>query len=187
MKAALVPRLYAALGVKDPFARLMTEVCPGVYVFDAFTKDFCRKLLAQVERHEPEAPNSMNKYGLVLRDAGYGRLCEHLLESVVKPLTRRFYPGVGELRKYHGFIVSYDPEKQGSLDLHEDSSSVTLNVCLGRKFTGGKLLFYDDGGEEVACIGHKVGQAVLHLGERQHEAKPIRSGTRTNLILWCSE
>jgi predicted 2-oxoglutarate/Fe(II)-dependent dioxygenase YbiX len=91
------------------------------------------------------------------------------------------------LRKYHGFVVNYDPKKQGSLDLHEDSSAVTLNACLGRGFTGGKLVFRDDGGKILARVEHKVGQAVLHLGEQQHEAQNIRSGQRSNLILWCSE
>jgi len=185
-EVALVPTLRKALDVADPFAYFV-EPCPGVYVFDAFTPRFCRDLLKGLSRYESMAPNSMNKYGLVLKAVGGTWLCDYLLNRLVTPLTERFYPGVGRLRKTHGFVVNYDPKKQGSLDLHEDSSAVTLNVCLGRVFTGGKLRFYDDGGEVAGSVTHKVGQAVLHLGEQQHEAAPIRSGTRSNLILWCSE
>ena len=31
---------------------------------------------------------------------------------------------------------------------------------------------------------HKVGRAVLHLGNRRHGADDIKSGTRCNLIIW---
>lgn len=185
-EVALVPTLRKALDVVDPFA-YFEEPCPGVYVFDAFTPRFCRDLLKGLSRYESMAPNSMNKYGLVLKAVGCTWLCDYLLNRIVNPLTKRFYPEVGRLRKTHGFVVNYDPKKQGSLDLHEDSSAVTLNVCLGREFTGGKLLFWDEVGKLRARVEHKVGQAVLHRGGQLHEAQRIRSGTRSNLILWCSQ
>lgn len=181
----LEARFLRALHAKDPLARLVEEPCPGVFTFNAFTGGFCRELLAEVDKHESYAPNSMNKYGLVLKEAGMGRLCERLLQTVVNPLVRRYYPRIGHLGSYHGFIVNYDPKKQGSLDLHEDSSTVTLNVCLGRTFTGGKLLFRNPAGKILARIEHEVGQAVLHLGSQEHQAQTIRSGQRSNLILWC--
>lgn len=182
---ALPYALNAALLARDPLAALVTSPCAGVYVFDAFTPQFCAKLLVQFDRHERDAPNTMNKYGLVLRDAGYGALCEHLLREVAAPLACRFYPHVGLLKSYHGFTVDYDTKKQGSLDLHVDDAFVTLNVCLGRKFTGGKLVFRDADGKITARLDHVVGRAVLHLGDHQHEAQKIRTGTRSNLILWC--
>jgi predicted 2-oxoglutarate/Fe(II)-dependent dioxygenase YbiX len=127
----------------------------------------------------------MNKYGQVLKDIDMGYLCDDLLNTVVNPLVRRFYPSIGKLKDTHGFIVNYDPKKQGSLDLHYDDALVTLNICLGRKFTGGKLVFHDDDGTTMATVEHKIGQAVLHLGEHQHQALKITSGQRSNIILWC--
>lgn len=186
--ANLPPRLGAALSTKDLLAPLIQEPAEGVFTFDLFSRAYCRELLEEVEQHEQhEPPNSMNKYGLVLDDIGMGDVCKKLLSQVVNPLVRRVYPRIGPLKTYHGFTVNYDPKKQGNLDLHRDDSLVTLNVCLGREFTGGKLVFrYDDGGIAVK-LDHVVGRAVLHLGEQLHEAQKIRTGTRSNLILWCRQ
>jgi hypothetical protein len=178
------PKFCQAIYTPDPLAALIEEPCPGVFVFDAFTKEFCNLLLTETDKHKSVAPNSMNKYGVVLEDIGLGNVCEFLLKRLVNPLARRFYPHGGRLTQYHGFIVNYEPGKQKSLDLHYDDSDVTLNVCLGRKFTGGKLLFHSE--EGVAKIEHKVGQAVIHLGEHRHQAQNIQTGKRSNLILWCS-
>jgi hypothetical protein len=177
-----------ALDVKDLLVPLIEEPAEGVFTFDLFHHAYCADLLDEVAKHEPkEPPNSMNRYGLVLDEAGMGSICQILLTKVVNPLVRRVYPRLGPLKSYHGFIVSYDPKKQGSLDLHRDDSLVTLNVCLGHTFTGGRLVFrYDDGGIATK-IDHRIGRAVLHLGEQLHEAQKIRTGTRSNLILWCRQ
>lgn len=181
----LTKRVSSALSHKDPWASLIREPCPGVFVFYAFTRSFCRDLLAEVDKHEPESPNSMNKYGLVLKDVGMGDVCEEFLHELVNPLVRRFYPRFGAFKDYHGFIVNYDPKKQGSLDRHSDSSQVTLNICLGREFTGGNLVFRNDKGKPEAEVEHHVGQAILHLGSHIHQAKSLKTGKRSNLILWC--
>jgi len=183
----VTPRLQRALDARDLFVPLIDEPCPGVFVFRALTPSYCEQLLKEIEKHDSVAPNSMNKYGLVLQEVGLGGLCAQILTRLVNPLTRRFYPRIGNMYNYHGFIVHYDPRKQRSLDVHHDESDVTLNVCLGRKFTGGKLLFRDDDGKILAKIDHKVGQAVLHLGTHLHQAQNIRTGTRSNLILWCTK
>ena len=187
MRSRLVfePSFDAAIRAPDPLAPLITEVCPGVFKFKMLDRATCKVILDEVDKHPSEAPNSMNRYGQVLKDIGMGRLCDELLHEVVNPLVRRFYPGIGLLKKTHGFIVNYNPKKQGSLDLHYDESVVTLNVCLGRKFTGGKLVFHEDDGKVMATVEHKVGTAVLHLGEHQHQARALKSGNRSNLILWC--
>lgn len=189
LHAAIAPPLRLplanALEAPDPLAKLIEEPCPGVFTFDAFTKGYCNKLLKELSQHEDVAPNSMNRYGRVLKDIGYGPLCEYLLDKLVNPLTRRFYPSFGTLRHYHGFTVSYS-NKQRSLDVHHDDSDITLNICLGGDFKGGKLVFLDDDGKSVAKLEHVVGRAVLHPGAHYHQAQNIKSGNRTNLIMWCS-
>lgn len=186
LRLDLNPTFDAALHAPDPLAKLITEVCPGVFVFKAMQPQACKRILAEVSKHPSEAPNSMNKYGQVLKDIGMGGLNKDLLNVIVNPLVRRFYPSIGKLRNVHGFIVNYDPAKQGSLDLHYDDAVVTLNICLGKSFKGGALEFVSDEGEELATVHHKIGKAVLHLGEHQHRALPLKSGQRSNLILWCS-
>lgn len=181
----LVPDLRVALSARDPFEALVHQVCPGVYSLKAFSDAFCSRLLDEVEQHDSAPPNTMNKYGVVLKNIGLGPLCQDLLTTVVNPLVQRFYPGTKVLKRYHGFIVNYDPKKQSSLDLHHDDSVMTLNVCLGRSFTGGDLIFRDDDEKRVACVKHKVGKAILHPGSFLHQAQGIKTGKRSNLILWC--
>jgi hypothetical protein len=181
----MLAKLHNALQATDRLARLIESPCAGVYTFDLYGAGYCGVLRREFAQHESEAPNSMNKYGLVLRDAGHGALCEQLLRDVVAPLSRRLFPHVGHLGSYHGFTVSYDKRKQGSLDLHVDDSLVTLNVCLSSVFTGGRLVFRDEAGKIQARLDHRIGRAVLHLGAHQHQAQHIRTGKRTNLILWC--
>ena len=38
---------------------------------------------------------------------------------------------------------------------------------------------------ETFEIRHVTGQAILHRGNHRHGARPILSGDRYNLILWC--
>jgi hypothetical protein len=170
-----------------PFGHLVVRQAPDVYVFDLLTPAFCRRLLAYTDRQDAAPPNTMNRYGAVLREIGLGSFAEVLLRRVVAPLARRFYPGVGPLRGTHGFLVEYSPDTQSSLGAHSDDSAVTLNVCLGRKFEGGDLAFELDDGREVRelKVQHAVGQAVLHRGQQYHRARRVTSGRRTNLILWC--
>ena len=39
------------------------------------------------------------------------------------------------------FVVEYGADKDKKLDWHVDDSDVTLNVCLGKQFEGGDLVF----------------------------------------------
>lgn len=115
---------------------------------------------------------------------------------------------------HHGFIVEYAMNKSGQffelrlhhaalfihfrdrkLNFHVDSSAVTLNLCLGTEFTAGELFFAGvrcmnhtsnspHGTDEEIVLEHKIGTACLHLGNHRHQAYPITSGRRLNLILW---
>lgn len=76
------------------------------------------------------------------------------------------------------------------LDLHHDASEVTLNVCLGRQFSGAGLRFCGRFGSAdhrrmaTTCV-HVPGRALLHLGRQRHGADDITGGERLNLILWA--
>ena len=186
LQDGLTPRFRDALNAPDPLARLIAEIAPGVFTFDVFSKRFCAKLVSMLADCESVVPNSMNKYGIELRQVGMGGLCKALLDDVVNPLTRRFYPSIVRLCDYHGFVVAYAPDKQRKLMLHCDQSDVTLNICLGKKFTGGDLILADNvTGRTSAALGQVVGRGVLHRGSQLHRTAPVTSGERMNLILWC--
>lgn len=56
------------------------------------------------------------------------------------------------------------------MDFHYDSSEVTLNVCLGKTFTGGSLYFRGllkdpSTHNENFEFNHVSGRAILHVGK----------------------
>lgn len=171
--------LHAAVGkVKQPH--------PEILVFDGFDPRWCSKVLAIAEQAPSEPPNSMNKYGKMLSSLGLMSDAKKLLKWFVKPLVRISYPDV-KLTQVSGFIVDYSKDTQKKLTLHYDQSDVTMNICLGRKFTGGDLVFCNKSGKPEVKIKQKVGQVVLHRGTHLHRTEPLKSGKRSNLILWCTE
>lgn len=101
----------------------------------------------------------------------------------------------------HAFTIRYTTSGDKKLDTHVDDADVTLNICLGKQFTGGRLYFqglkdstiskvpqgthsyFKDGKEYF--IDHQIGKGLLHLGKHIHGAQNITSGERINLIVWC--
>jgi hypothetical protein len=92
-------------------------------------------------------------------------------------------------------LTLVDPLSTTILRKSPRNGSITLNVCLGKEFTGGELFF-----RGVRCaehqetpwrpdeefdIVHVPGRAILHRGRHRHGAHPITGGERYNLILWC--
>jgi hypothetical protein len=201
------PALVRAVRAGTPALRaLCREVHPGVFVFDMLRPAFCAGLLDEIAHFERWCadtelpmirPNTMNNYGAVLDSFGFQDFLQGMMLEYVVPLAALFYPEVGgaSLDGHHGFVVEYKPGKDEKLDFHVDASDVTLNVCLGKRFTGGELFF-----RGVRCgahqetpwrpdeefdIAHVPGRAILHRGRHRHGAHPITGGERYNLILWC--
>lgn len=164
------------------------EVAEGVFTFD---------LLHPVERNaiieavkllpNDGAPNSMNKYGKVLSGRDLNGVVSSIVKNRVQPLVSHIWPMRKLSRRAYAMTVEYDVKKQSSLATHYDSSDVTLNVCLGGKFTGGDLLVYNAAGKLTARIKQRPGRAIVHLGKTLHRAAKLTHGTRTNLVLWCKQ
>ncbi|XP_038707456.1 2-oxoglutarate and iron-dependent oxygenase domain-containing protein CP2-like isoform X2 [Tripterygium wilfordii] len=203
-----VPSFLKAIdgNTKDSFRSIMAEPSPGVYTFEMFQPRFCELLLDEVENferwvHETNfrimRPNTMNKYGAVLDDFGLETMLEKLMNDFISPISKIFFPEVGgsTLDSHHGFVVEYGIDRDVELGFHVDDSEVTLNVCLGKQFSGGELFFRgvrcdkhvntDSQSEEVLDYFHVPGHAVLHHGRHRHGARATTSGCRVNLLLWC--
>lgn len=76
---------------------------------------------------------------------------------------------------------------------HSDASLFTLSINLNlpkESFSGSELLFAmseeDRGGtsHEMTSINFEPGMAVLHRGLHRHEAQPLLTGSRHQLIIW---
>ncbi|CAE7462716.1 ICU11 [Symbiodinium natans] len=153
----LSPALRQALADGSPSALRseLTEVCRdaegyAVYRFQIFASDWCDRLLAELDHLEASGiplrrPNGMNRYGAILSHLGFQEgLLQPLMRLVVKPLARELWPewvDPTDCDETYGFVVRYRTGEDVELAEHADTSNVTLNVCLGKDFTGGELYF----------------------------------------------
>ncbi|XP_061953963.1 2-oxoglutarate and iron-dependent oxygenase domain-containing protein CP2-like isoform X1 [Populus nigra] len=203
-----VPSFMKAINdnTEDSLRSIISEPSPGVLTFEMLQPRFCELLVAEVENFEAWVndtkfrimrPNTMNKYGAVLDDFGLETMLDKLMDGFIRPISKVFFPDVGgaTLDSHHGFVVEYGKDWDVDLGFHVDDSEVTLNVCLGKQFSGGELFFrgtrcdkhVNTGSqpEEIFDYSHIPGQAVLHLGRHRHGARATTSGHRINLLLWC--
>ncbi|XP_028621791.1 2-oxoglutarate and iron-dependent oxygenase domain-containing protein 2 isoform X4 [Grammomys surdaster] len=114
-----------------------------------------------------------------------------LRERFLLPLMALLYPdyGGGHLDSHRAFVVKYALGQDLELGCHYDNAELTLNVALGKDFTGGALYF---GGlfqapaplKETLEVDHVVGHGILHRGGQLHGARPLRTGERWNLVVW---
>ncbi|VAH76737.1 unnamed protein product [Triticum turgidum subsp. durum] len=194
---------------EESIASIMTEPIAGVFSFAMLQPNFCDMLLEEVENFEKWVhamkfkimrPNTMNKYGAVLDDFGLEAMLNQFMEEFIAPISKVFYPevGGGTLDSHHAFVVEYGKDRDVELGFHVDDSEVTLNVCLGKQFSGGELYFrgircenhvnsetQHEVHQEMYDYSHVPGRAVLHRGRHRHGARPTSSGLRMNLLLWC--
>ncbi|KAH9322768.1 hypothetical protein KI387_017407, partial [Taxus chinensis] len=137
---------------EESFKRIISEPSPGVYAFSMLQPGFCELLVAEVENFEKWVdvtkfkimrPNTMNKYGAVLDDFGFYPMLDKLMTEFVTPMATVFFSALlgSTLDSHHGFVVEYSKDRDKDLGFHVDDSEVTLNVCLGKQFTGGDLFF----------------------------------------------
>ncbi|GAM20380.1 hypothetical protein SAMD00019534_035550, partial [Acytostelium subglobosum LB1] len=187
---------------QDP-ASLFTAITKltdtGIYSLKVFKEDFCLKLLNEIDNFRnsglPTArPNSMNNYGVILDEIGFTSFFTQFRDQYLRPFTSVLYPRYNgaELDSHHAFIVQYKIDKDKELGFHYDESDVTLNLCLGRQFTGGSLYFrgildQPDTHQEYFEFQHKPGTALLHVGSHRHGANGLTSGERSNLIMWLKK
>eukprot|EP01130_Rhizamoeba_saxonica_P014131 TRINITY_DN6126_c0_g1_i2.p1 TRINITY_DN6126_c0_g1~~TRINITY_DN6126_c0_g1_i2.p1 ORF type:complete len:466 (-),score=88.45 TRINITY_DN6126_c0_g1_i2:6-1382(-) len=181
----------------DGIASIVNEVHTGVYTFDMLSEQFCSMLIEEINNFENsglpiQRPNSMNNYGVILDHFGFTKMISTLIKTCILPLSSLLFPdSYGKtLDNHHSFIVKYKIGEDLDLAEHADSSHVTLNVCLGKQFSGGSLYFKGIRGTpteqtQYTEVSHRVGTGILHVGKHIHAALPITEGERINLIIWC--
>ena len=204
--AALAPEFLAAAeystspgaDLKGLLQRLETvSEEKRIYRLPVFTAPFCQALLQELEHFEQSdlpkgRPNTMNNYGVLLYELGLDEpLVTPLRERFLQPLMALLYPdcGGGWLDSHRAFVVKYAPGQDRELGCHYDNAELTLNVSLGKAFTGGALYFGDLFQVPSALahpleVEHVVGQGILHRGGQLHGARPLGTGERWNLVVW---
>ncbi|KAK2385622.1 2-oxoglutarate (2OG) and Fe(II)-dependent oxygenase superfamily protein [Trifolium repens] len=206
--AFFVPTFLKAINdnTEKSFRSIMSEPVPGIFTFEMLQPRFCELLISEVEHFEKWVdrtkfnvmrPNTMNQYGAVLDDFGLQTMLNKLMEDFISPLSKVFYAELGgsTLDSHHGFMVEFGMHRDVEMEFHVDDSEVTLNVCLGRQFSGGELYFRGmrcnkhintiSRSEEIFDYSHVPGCAVLHHGRHRHGSRATIAGHRVNLLLWC--
>uniref|UniRef100_A0A7S4RQF4 Fe2OG dioxygenase domain-containing protein n=2 Tax=Alexandrium monilatum TaxID=311494 RepID=A0A7S4RQF4_9DINO len=142
----------------------------------------------------------MNRYGVVLDQVGLQTALEGLVAAHVRPLAAMLFPelvGAEDAEEHYAFTVRYEAAGDTELAKHADASVATLNLCLGRRgWKGGALRFFDSGGSGIYALPRgnasagagdvefSPGLALFHRGQHKHQALPLLSGERTNVIIW---
>jgi hypothetical protein len=208
------PSIVDALEQPSPDRRLAAlrrlvqpTAVEGVFALPLLSRSFCAHLLEELAHLRNSGiplrrPNGMNRYGAILSDLGFAGLLEFIAKHIVRPLAQAVYPQWvqgEEVEEIFGFLVRYDMSGDVELAEHADAACVTLNVCLGPEedgraaFDGGELAFRgvrfqdaDAATRPQTVVKHKVGVALLHLGQHLHQATPITAGVRENLIMWMT-
>lgn len=178
------------------FPTVEKHTASQVYIIPVFTQHFCERLIEELENFNMSSipkgrPNTMNNHGILLDELGFKNFLDPFMAHFIQPLTKILFPSFGgcSLDSYKAFTVKYKISEDLNLGYHFDNAEVTLNVCLGKKFTGGNLYFGNMKQvplKESECTEmiHKVGYGCLHLGQHMHGALPIHSGERHNMVLW---
>jgi len=179
---------------------LLDKVRRGIWTFPVLKESFCDQLEEELSHFLASglphtAPNTMNRFGIIMAELGFGALIQPLVRDYVDILATALLPNHTKgLDSYRAFTVLYDAEAEDgdkSLAMHYDNAEVTLNINIGGAWQGGSVDFYglatelDAGEQPVANVVLKRGHAVFHAGWELHQAQPVSSGRRHNLILWC--
>lgn len=171
---------------------------------------YARYREAWMAAHEGQVPPGTLRERLQLLDAGLAEFERFLFEAVAKPLSKILFGSfgtredvVGEVDTSHTFAVGYGEHEniqhnitRKALVPHVDDAEVTINVCLSSSFTGGSLRFHGLRSPDKTTVAyelpepnqfnyqHRLGRAVMHLGNHFHEVLDVTSGERHVLIMW---
>lgn len=182
---------------------LLQEVSPGVYQFQFFNPEKIIELRNYLDKVDKAQIPIRPPYGIVLnrmgamldqRSEGYlaapsfQSLYKEALDKYMRPIARLLFPEItGYDTQTFGFSIQYKPEKDTSIRMHTDASSVTLNINLNlpdESYSGSEVDFHDPIKRKVNRVRFEPGTAMIHRGNVAHAAQPITSGERTNLVLW---
>lgn len=182
-------RLLGYRNAIDPAQADIREVAPEIYLVPFWTAGFCDAVVRAAEavggfEPDPDDPVPGNEVSLA-------RISPVLYEAVERDIGRRIWPQlqtVWPLIEYRGlrdaFVIRYRQGEQEELRLHQDIAQVSASVRLGDGHEGAELAFprqgYDNAEQPVGSL-----LAWPSLVTHPHESRPLRSGTKYALTIWC--
>jgi len=175
-----------------------------IYSAQIFTDVFCEHILDRIRAFNedaktdiPDAVNSMHENAVLSKQLGITSLVNSFIAFFNDEIAPQILPERLKLSidGVHSYVVRYGQLWDQDLGFHVDESFLTLNICLNDTFSGSELIFKGErcprhidtssSPDEQFSIPHKKGRMIIHPGKNRHYVKPISSGERYNLIIWC--
>lgn len=207
---------------------------PHVASFPIFNAKACQMLMEELENAKERFPHAADlsipnnvgnetrsrRTGVVLADLGLDRLAQALVSAVLTPLSRVLYPrwAPESFDSYHAFSIHVAPLHNRSepaegkvvgdrLPEHIDVCEVSMNICLGKVFSGSDVHFTRvngvngergglrgwnttvaggaGGARRVAgqWVHHQPGWAFINLCQQFHSTNKLQSGERHSLVV----
>ncbi|XP_033984218.1 LOW QUALITY PROTEIN: multifunctional procollagen lysine hydroxylase and glycosyltransferase LH3 [Trematomus bernacchii] len=176
---------------------IVTQPCPDVYWFPAFSEKMCDHLVETMEalddwsggKHTDErlagGYENVPTVDTHMTQIGFEKEWLKFLKEYISPITEKLYPGYyPKSQAIMNFVVRYRPDEQPSLRPHHDSSTFTINIALnskGEDYEGGgcRFLRYD-----CKVESPRKGWSFMHPGRltHYHEGLPTTRGTRYIMV-----
>lgn len=198
-----VMRAWENPSTESSVRQLMEEVAPDLFHFQFFDPERLAELRAYLEDVWDAQIPLRPPYGIVLNRRGamldqrsdgylaapsFQKFYREMFDTYMRPIARLVFPEVaGYDTQTFGFSINYQPDTDTSIRPHSDASAVTLNINLnvpGEEYTGSTVDFLDRETGKVNALSFAPGMAMIHRGSVPHTAHPIKSGERTNFVLW---
>ena len=170
---------------------ISTEESFGMYTFPLFSKEFCKEMVSKLkkfdnwtkDRHELYPTNDVLIDDF---DKRFSEIYNATLYNIVRHAINSLYDAdINDSFTHETFIIRYNPEIQGHLDLHHDHSSFT--VCI--TFSGEDE--YEGGGtwfpKHKKLLKAGRGVVTIHPGimTHKHGVRPITKGERYSMVSFC--
>ncbi len=138
------------------------------------------KLIKSLENKKYLTPNSMHKKGKYINYKD-----NIIIQELIDELDTKYKLNLkNKTYKIYCFTAEYDDDKNNNLDIHKDSSIITINwnLSLSDDIEGTDLIFTN----KDITVKPKENQLIIHHGKVSHRVTERQNGNRTNLIIWLS-
>ena len=172
---------------------ITSEPCFGLFSFPLFSKTFCNDMVERLRFFDNWTVNRHRSYptnDVLLSDfnSSFSVIYESMLKNIMLPAINKLYDvNFDENFIHETFIIRYNPNFQGHLDLHHDSSTFTVCVTFSHEddYEGGGTWFP----KHKTLVKSKQGEVVIHPGQltHQHGVRPIISGERYSMVSFCKK
>ncbi len=165
------------------------EVAPDIIQMPFWTPEFCDTVIRAAQAaggFSPQDDDPVPGYEVSL-----AAISPRLFEAVENDIGARMWPAIRQwwpYVDYHGlrdvFVIRYALGEQEELRMHHDIAQVSASIKLNNDYEGAELEFPR---QNFTNIDVAVGDLIAwpSLVTHPHASRPLRSGVKYSLTVWC--